>query len=78
MTQATNMIQAEYLAETAKWADQRAAGLQRDLERAELDRDGVQLSFPTARAERLIEGLQAIAELLRDLQGAPTADLNRK
>jgi hypothetical protein len=39
---------------------------------------GLRLSFPTARAERLIEGLQAIAELLRDLQGAPTADLNRK
>jgi hypothetical protein len=42
------------------------------------DRDGVQLSFPTARAERLIEGLQAIAELLRGLQRAPTADPNRK
>jgi hypothetical protein len=40
--------------------------------------DGLRLSFPTARAERLIEGLQAIAELLRDLQTAPTADPNRK
>ena len=40
--------------------------------------DGLRLSFPTARAERLIEGLQAIAELLRGLQRAPTADPNRK
>ena len=58
MTQATSMTQAEYLAETAKSADQRA----------ELARNGVRLSFPMARAARLIESLQAIAERLRDLQ----------
>jgi hypothetical protein len=45
------MTRAEYLAEAAEWADQWAADLQRELERAtqwydpDLDLDGVQLSL---------------------------------
>jgi hypothetical protein len=59
------VTRSEYLAECAQWADQWVAGLQRELERG-----GPQLSLPKARAEKLIRGLQAIAELLRDVAEA--------
>jgi hypothetical protein len=35
-----------------------------------LDLEGVRLSLPKARAEKLVTGLQAIAELLRDVAEA--------
>jgi hypothetical protein len=64
----------EYLAECAQWADQWAAGLRVGLDReakCALDAAEIALPLSKARAERLIEGLEAIAALLRDLQDPP-------